>query len=251
MHDIATSLISVFHFKSMENRKPILNALLLPATALILLLIFLWLYRALGLPPSDQIVQLSEHYFTKYGYAIVFVGAFFEATPVLNFYLPGSSVVILGVAFSRDGTMNVGGVLATASVAFLMSYLLDYAAGYYGWHHLMVRCGLGPALERSRSRMTEQGWRWLWTSYVHPNIGALTATTCGILRLPLRSFIMHSAIALIFWNTLWGAIAYWGAEQILRFLDMRWLIPVIAAWLMFTLLKTLRANKKRADEHNS
>jgi membrane protein DedA with SNARE-associated domain len=181
---------------------------------------------------------------TRYGYAVVFVGAFLEATPVVNFYLPGSTIIILAVALSREGYMNVFVVLAIATTAFLLSYILDYAMGRYGWYTLMLRCGLGSALDRAQKRVSRHGPKWIFPSYVHPNIGAITSTACGILRIPFSRFVPYSLVALIVWDSLWGALTYYESSFILRFANTKWLILVVAAWLLFVIIREIRSGSE-------
>lgn len=224
----------------MKELKTAIRLASFPLTLLILLLGFMLVYRLLGLPPSDELVDLARSYMGKYGYLVVFIGAFLEATPVVNFYLPGSTVVILAVAFSREGTLNVFIVIAVATVAFLLAYILDYIVGLYGWHTLMIHCGLDDALERAQKRVSTHGARWVWLAYVHPNVGAVAGTACGVLQVPLLSFALHSVAALVCWDALWGVVAYFGASVILQFADIKWLALAILIWLILTLMKGFR-----------
>lgn len=183
--------------------RTVLRAAALPLFILALFLAFSFIYQALGLPASNELVKISESYFRRYGYLVVFIGAFLEATPVINFYLPGSAVIILAVAFSRHGTLNVFAVVAVATLGFLTAYLLDYLAGIYGWYRILLRFGLSTSLEKTRQRVLEHGSdKWLWLSYVHPNFGAVTATAYGTLHIPFVRFFFNSVGALLCWNTL-------------------------------------------------
>lgn len=218
-----------------------------PMIVLALLLGFIAAYQLLGLPNSDELVKISESYLARYGYLIVFIAAFIETIPPVNFYLPGSAVVVLSVAFARQGTLNVFVVLAVVVCAFLLAYVLDYFIGKWGWHWLMVRCGLGPALERSRQRVLSHGSSWLWWAYVHPNIGAIAATSCGILRVPFSTFLLHSIGAVVVWVSLWGAIAFLLGKEMIKFLDMRWLVLLVFVWLILTLRKRLCAHNRQSN----
>jgi len=229
----------------MANLRSAVTIAAFPLAVLALLLAFIGVYQLLGLPASDELVEVANSYMARYGYVVVLIGALLEGTPVVNFYLPGSTVVVLAVAFSRHGALNVFAVLAVATLAFLVSYIFDYAAGRYGWYVLMLRFGLGPALDRTRGRVVQHGTKWLWVAYVHPNVGALAATACGILKVPFGRFVLLSIPALACWDALWGAITYFGADQLLRFLDMRWLIPAIAVWVLYAIIKGIRT---RSDE---
>jgi membrane protein DedA with SNARE-associated domain len=223
--------------------KDVLRAGMFPLIVFGLLLAFIGVYRLLNLPDSDELVRISEIYLARYGYYIVLAAAFVEAIPPVNFYFPGSAVVVLSVAFARQGTLNVFGVLGVAAGAFLFAYVLDYGVGKYGWSWVLVRCGLGPALERSQARIATHGLRWLWLSYVHPNVGAIAATSCGVLRVPFGRFLFHSALAITPWVVFWGALAFLGGKQVIKLIDVRWLVPVVIIWLVVTLGKRLGARR--------
>ena len=223
------------------TRTDAIRAIALPLLVLCLFLAFSFFYNLLGLPSSTELIHLSESYFRRYGYFVVFIGAFLEATPVANFYLPGSAIIILAVAFSRDGTLNPVAVVATASVAFLLAYVMNWFSGVHGWYRLLLKFGLAGPLEKTRNGVMQHGSnKWLWLSYIHPNFGALTAIVFGTLRVPFSSFFINSLGAIIFWNSIWGFVAYYGSEQILQFLDMRWLIPFVIVWAIAAVVKNLR-----------
>jgi membrane protein DedA with SNARE-associated domain len=215
-----------------------------PVVVFALLVAFNLFYKWANLPSPEEVVALSRFYFYRYGYIIVFAGAFLEATPVLNFYLPGSTVVILAVAYSAEGDLNVYGVLVVASVAILLAYTMNYILGKYGWYKVMLRFGLGPLVNSAHKRISQHGISWLWIVYFHPNSGAIAATAAGILQVPLPQFIMTSAAAVTFWSVFWGLISYFGASEILRFLDMRWLIPVALIWVLISILKAMKQKKE-------
>ncbi|HUT73668.1 MAG TPA: hypothetical protein VM221_02390 [Armatimonadota bacterium] len=238
-----TAALEQYAANTMVNVKLAIRIAAFPLSVLALSLAFIGVYRALGLPPSDQLVRMADSLMERYGYAIVFVGAFLEATPVVNVYLPGSTVVILAVAFSRRGTLNVFVVLAVATAAFLLAYAFDYAIGRFGWHALIRRLGFGSPLDRARDSILRRGTKWLWLGYVHPNVGALAATASGILRVPFGRFALLSAGAVTCWDAAWGAAAFFGAGIILRFLDMRWLIPFVIAWVIYALVRGMRRGR--------
>jgi len=227
--------------------KELVRVAAFPLIVLTLLLGFVAVYQLLDFPESDELVRISESYLIRYGYLIVFAAAFIETIPPINFYLPGSAVVVLSVAFARQGTLNVFGVLGVVACAFVLAYVLDYFIGRWGWSWLMVRCGLGPALERSRQRVLSRGSSWLWFAYVHPNIGAIAATSCGILRVPFKSFLLHSTGAVAIWVSLWGTVAFLLGKQMVKFLDIRWLILLAFVWLILAVRKRLRARNRESN----
>lgn len=218
-----------------------------PGLALASLIAFVAIYQALELPNADELVRLSKIYLARYGYLIVFVAAFIETIPPFNFYFPGSAVVVLSVAFCRSGTLNVFLVLFVVGAAFLSAYVLDYFIGKCGWLWLLTRFGFREALERSREKVSTNGAAWLWWAYVHPNIGAIAATSCGILGIPLRRFLLHSMGAITFWVASWGTLAFLVGEDMVKFLDIRLVIPLAFLWLVLTLRKRSKARIREQE----
>jgi membrane protein DedA with SNARE-associated domain len=227
--------------------KEIFRLSAVPFLLLLSLVVFIALYKFFNLPSSNELIKISEMYFMRYGYLIVFIAAFIETIPPINFYLPGSAVVVLSVAFTRDSTLNVFCVLAVAMSAFLFAYILDYLIGKWGWYWFLERCGFKSSLDQWKDKISSRGPVWLWWAYVHPNIGAIAATSCGTLKMSFKSFLAHSVGALLIWVSLWGTLAFFFGLEMLKFLDMRWLALVASLWFVSTLSKRLRERKKQRN----
>jgi len=204
----------------------------LPLIFLAILLLFIALWQTLGLPRPAELIALTEDYYAEYGYWVVFIGALIEGVLIINWYFPGSAIVILGVIFSRTGPLNPFLVVLIAILAFFLAYIINYALGRYGWYRVLLAFGLKEPLEKTRKRVVRHGPKAILLSYVHPNIGALTATSCGILFIPLSVFLVYSIIAVLAWNTIWGVLAYLVGTTVFKFMELKYLIPVVLIWLL-------------------
>src|SRR3989344_1930314 len=98
----------------------------IPALIAIGYLGFVLVWRSLGLPDTKEIIALAENYYEQYGYYTVLVGALIEGALFVNWYLPGSVVVALGVVLSRSAGLNVFLVLFLIILGFYLTALLNY-----------------------------------------------------------------------------------------------------------------------------
>jgi membrane protein DedA with SNARE-associated domain len=135
---------------------------------------------------------------------------------------------------SRDGTMNLWGVVFVVAAGIIITYVGNYFVGKYGLYRVFTRFGLNESIETTKKSLEKHGDRWLWLTYAHPNLGALTSLTCGIVKYPFKKFLIYSLVATIGWCIFWGVVAYLGADQIIKIVTLRWLfivlIVVLIAW---------------------
>src|SRR6266700_32151 len=101
----------------MSRLRIFLSFIVVPATLLVGFGIFVAVYKLLGGPSQAQLIALAEHYYTIYGYLFV------------NWYLPGSAVIVLGVVFSSHGGLNVSVLVLLIVAGFWLTGLVNYALG--------------------------------------------------------------------------------------------------------------------------
>ncbi len=169
------------------------------------------------------------------------VGALVEGILFFNWYFPGSIVVALGVVFARQADLNVFLMLAFIILGFFITALINYALGRFGWYHVFLKLGLKGPLEKVQSKVESKGLKILFTTYIHPNFGALAATASGILRLPFRTFFAYSLLAIIIWNSLWTLVFYWFGAALLNHMNL--LIIGAGIFIYFMLVKSFKQAK--------
>ena len=210
---------------------------LLPIFVLLLFLITFFLVANFYFPNPDILFDTLKKYFSDYGYPVLVISAIIESIPLINIYFPGSSIILLAAAFSRQGSLNIYAVIALTMIAFTATYALNYYIGRSGWYYLFCKCGMEGAIDKSKSQIKKHGSWWIWISYIHPNLGALTSTAFGILKLDFGKFLIQSALANTFWAIFWGLLMYYSSDQVLGILTARWLM--IAVIVVFILVKIL------------
>ncbi|OGI82673.1 hypothetical protein A3I95_01785 [Candidatus Nomurabacteria bacterium RIFCSPLOWO2_02_FULL_44_12] len=196
-------------------------------------LIFLFTYNLLGLPKPEEIIKFTTVYYEKYGYWVVLLGAIGEGLLLINWYFPGSIVVALGVVIAREAGLDVPFMLLLVIFGFFLTAIFNYVLGRFGWYHVLLKFGLRAPLEKVQTKIGEKGLKILFTTYVHPNFGALAATAAGILHLSFLKFALYSLISITIWNTLWTILFYHFGSILLNHVNILILVGAIFVYFMF------------------
>ena len=223
-----------------ENNRIFLY-LALPLLVLALYFGIIYLFRYLGFPSPEEIIAYTQKYYETYGYSVVLVGALAEGALFINWYLPGSIVVALGVIFAKQAGLNIFLMLALVILGFFLTALFNYALGRYGWYHVFLKLGLQAPLEKVQSKVADKGLKILFTTYVHPNFGALAATAAGILRLPFFKFSLYSLISITLWNSLWTVLFYYFGSILINHVNL--LVIGGGIFVYFMLMKSFKESE--------
>ncbi len=189
------------------------------------------IWHAFGLPSVGEVVGYARAMYEVHGYWLVFVAALMEGCPVLNWYLPGSVVVLTGTVFAIDGGQSVAITIALVIIAFFIMAIVNYLLGKYGWYKLFLKFGLKAEIRKVQERLKKYGFMVMLISYVHPHTGALVSTAAGILQMDFKTFLKYTAFSYFAWATFWTLIAYTVGPQFLSVLDFKALLIVVAFWI--------------------
>ena len=207
------------------------------ALGLAIVLVLIAMGHALRIPLGSWLLFLCRRYYADYGYQAVLIGAFLEGLLVLNLYVPGSTVVILGAVASREGILSLWIVIILASIGFLLAYTLCYCLGWYGWHPAIGHRAVSGALARTKNRMLVIGPRLICIANIHPNLGAVASTAAGVLRVPLRRFLILSGISAVAWTMFWSLIAYLLGDMAVEMFNSWLLVPVVGALIVVSVVR--------------
>ncbi len=230
-----------------KNLKEFLKYASLPIILLAVFGLFIGLYHIFDLPSYTEINAWVKEIFIDHGYWVVFVGAIAEGLLFANWYLPGSVVVVMGVALARDSGLSVVWMATLITAGFFVTAVFNYALGRFGWYRLLMKLGLADTLNKTKKKVEKHGHKIIFGTYFHPNIGALTATSAGILKLSFKRFLVYSILALIAWNTLWTIVVFVSGPAIVEIVNFRNLLIIISSWLV-ALLGIFIWRKKRAPK---
>jgi membrane protein DedA with SNARE-associated domain len=203
-----------------------------PITLLALLGIFLLTYQALNLPSYDEIIAFAQAQYEVHGYWVVFVAALAEGFLLVNWFFPGSIVVVMGTLFATQGAQSVALTVSLIMTAFFIMTLVNFYMGKYGWYKIFLKFGLEKEIDNMRQRIEKHGMKIIILSYIHPHVGSLTATAAGILQINTKTFIKYSLAAFAFWATVWVGMVYLAGEKIVSLINFQNLLIIMVAWIL-------------------
>lgn len=180
----------------------ILSGLWFPLIIIVVYLISGMLARNL-LPSGDQIYTNFANIFAKYGYMIVLIGSILEAALIIDFFIPGGSIIIAGAFFSGQDVLDYPLFLLVCLVGTTIGFIIDYVVGYFGWSGILRKFGLGDHLKNAQSRIDKFGPKAFFLGYVHPDVGSFYAVAAGVLELPIKKFLLYSLPNIFFWLLFW------------------------------------------------
>lgn len=227
-----------------NNLVNLIKILSAPLALLLAYLLVLLLWRILGLPKEDALIETTKNWFNHYGLWVVFVSAVLEGTLILGQYYPGGLVIFLGVITAGHSIPKIILVVAVVSLAFLIGYSLDYFIGRYGWYKLLLRFGLKKSLDKAQAKLQKHELNAVIFSYWEPNLASITATAAGILQVPLARFSLHSAVGIIVWNAFWGTLVASLGSKALELIGLKWVLIIFSAWVMILLVKHYAFDKR-------
>ena len=215
----------------MKRLIPLWQAAQVPllGACIVVALYFVWGF--FDLPPREALIGLARDYITKYGYLIVFVGAFIESLLVVGWYFPGSLVIFLSVILAPTPVAAAISV-AIVTAALWCGYTLNYFLGKYGWYKVLVAFGVKPYLDEAQAKLTKYGIFAVFTSYWSPGLASFVSTAAGILHYPAYKFLAYSLLAVTLWDIFWGTLVYNLGERALNmFLSWPFMIFVVLLWI--------------------
>jgi membrane protein DedA with SNARE-associated domain len=148
--------------------------------------------------------------FSRYGYGVVFLGVFLENTGVP---VPGETVLLAGSALAHDGTLALGGVIATATAAAILGDNLGFWLGRRGgrrWaEQYGPRIGLTAARFEQFDRFFERhGPKTVFLARFITGLRVFGALLAGSSDLPWRTFLLYNATGAIVWCTAVSIAGY-------------------------------------------
>lgn len=209
--------------------------------AIISFLTILWSW--LNLPNKNELLIILKDFFDKYGLIIVFLAAIVEGLFLVGWYVPGGTVMFIGVILAGKNIALVllNGLIIT--IGLLLAYALNYLIGYYGWYKLLKKFGQGEQLDKYKIKIQKDLGTGLFLSYWHPNIAVWASTAAGILKINFKQFFWRSVFVLFIWNLLWGALVYILGEKALAIASFKFIFMIISIWILIKLLLGYKSSR--------
>lgn len=219
-----------------------LPSLWLPLALIIVYILVSLLIRNV-LPSLEEILDGFTNLFAKYGYEIVFIGAFLEAALLVDLFIPGGSIVLVGAYFSSTGLLSYPLFLAVTTLGFFLGFTLDFLLGYFGWSDILEKFGLGKQLEQARVRIKKWEGKAFLLGYIHPDSASLIAAAAGTIRMDIRRFTIYNLFASLVWLLIWTGLVYLFGQTIVRLFEGQIAYLGIIIVLVFLVLSWIGMGK--------
>jgi membrane protein DedA with SNARE-associated domain len=185
--------------------------------------------------------------FTRYGYAVVFVGLLLENT---GLPVPGETILLAGAALAQFGRLSLGWVIATAIAGAILGDNFGFFIGRHGGRSLAER--YGPRLGLSDRRLAEfdrfflrYGARTVFIARFVTGLRVVGAILAGASGLPWSTFLFYNATGAIVWSIAVAAAGYllaYSWDTLTRVIGG----VVLAAFVLFVLAVGLAVRRSRA-----
>ena len=148
--------------------------------------------------------------FSRYGYAVVFVGVFLENA---GLPVPGETALLAGAALSRSGALFLPWVIATAVVGAIFGDNIGFLIGRRGGRALLERFGSKIGLTPDRlvefdRFFDKHGAKTVFIARFVTGLRVFGAVLAGASDLPWGRFLLYNASGAVAWATTFGAVGY-------------------------------------------
>lgn len=194
--------------------------------------LFLVLYQLFDLPTFAEIIAFAQKSYDTHGYYVIVLASLLEGLLLINWYFPGSVVILMGTTFAITGHQSVLLTVSLITLCYFLTSYLNFLLGKYGWYKLLLKFGLKKEIDKMQHRLEKHGPKIILVSYFHPQVGSITATSAGILHLRTRVFLTYSLLAFILWNSFWTSMIYLFGPQMLKIVNFKNLMIIIGVWII-------------------
>lgn len=191
-----------------------------------------WLF-----PSVDDVFAHFQELFRDYGYMIILIGSILEAALIINFFVPGGSIILAGAFFASQGAITYPLFILVVLAGTLIGFSIDYIVGYYGWSDILNKVGMGSQLKKAEQHLNKFGTKAYFYGYIHPDLGSIYAVASGTLRVHPSKFLLNSMPSLIFWILFWTLPIYFFGSFIRQYLDQYLNIGFILIIVVFVMPK--------------
>ena len=125
---------------------------------------------------------------------------------------PGDAALIAAGTLAGEGKLNVGVVLATAMVAWMLGSVIGFEIGVRGGRRLLDHPG---RLEKRRRKLLAKGDR-AFGRHTFVASATLPAFVSGIFRVRFWLFLLGALVAGVFWIGMYVGLSYFLGEEVAK-----------------------------------
>jgi membrane protein DedA with SNARE-associated domain len=180
---------------------------IIPFLLAFILVLLILLDNILHLPSIPEMIHFFSKLFEKYGFVVLLIAAFCEAFFMLNFYLPGSFVIVLAVITSDKSLLSLSQVALFSWFGFVLANIVNYYLGKFGYYKVLLFLGKRNSITEMNNWLNKNEFRALFLSAIHPNFLAIAIVCAGIAHRKFLRVILVSSMFLLLWIVVWLIIA--------------------------------------------
>ena len=159
------------------------------------------------------------------------LGILFAETGLLvGFFLPGDSLLFAAGLFAADGKMSLAALLVGTPVAAIVGSQVGYAIGQASGPRLFSRADSRffrhEYVERARHHLERFGAaKAIVLARFIPIVRTMLNPVAGVLRVPMRTFVLWNALGGVVWTVGVTLVGYWAGSKIPS-ID-KYLLPIV------------------------
>lgn len=169
-------------------------------------------------PQPPELMEALKVPYENYGYYLIFAGGVLEGLFLVGFYVPGSTVMLLGAALSAQGILSLPLVVLAGTSGLMLSYTVDYLLGRYGWHYIFSRFGMQEEMNSTKEKLEKHHVKSFLLGYISPGSASFVATASGVVKVPFVRFFLLSFLSQSVWGMMWGTIAFHAGIPLVEFM---------------------------------
>jgi len=191
------------------------------------------------------ILDNIAEFYLKWGLIFIFLASIVEGTLFINWYFPGSFIVLSGALLSRQGLIPFWELLAVVFIGFSLAFTLDYFIGRYGFHRVLVKFKFfNDKIVSAQKALQKNAVSTFFIWYIHPQSGNFVATAAGILKYNFFKFSVLNAVSGFLWMLFWTGLVYILGGVVLELIDnyaYLMLFTALVAWVLIGYLRERRS----------
>lgn len=207
------------------------------------------LHRLAGYVDVSALLATGLTLYERFGYLLVLLGAWMEHSLILGVVVPGGTLVSLGGAAARLGSLQLPLTIFVGALGMVAGASTDYWLGRSGLATLLLRSRFGPRLrprlDRAADVLRRHGW---WAITLVHALGAgrsAMAVTAGACRMPFWRFVLCEVPAAALWSTFFTLLGYGLATNLDLILSLvrRAGLVILLLLLVFVLVRWTRRRR--------
>jgi len=233
--------------------------LMLGALLLINLLSFLKI-----IPSISELTQHIVKLFEQYGLFIIPIMSFFENILILNFYFPGSIVILIAMSLTAGDPARAILTFIFIVVPAMLAHFLNYYIGreinknsnkiiyclkniinFFTKTHSEFQKERKNLNLSSRNENSAETWFKFASALWHPHLASIICFDSGLSGMEFRKFLKYFLTVGLLWNVFWGFTMYYFGHAIKV---ESTLLPVayyiyLSGWIIIAIIKFCKASK--------